>query len=212
MRRIDFNIADDRILDDLNGYIGRVVSDFGASDARIITATQVIIDERVRLKCSYPKCMFYGTNAHCPPHAMDLDLIRKIISKYRYGIFIRYDVPSEEFAGPAVARNSTRRGQQKMHDIVTKLESAAFYDGYHLAVGFGCGPCKHIFCPTEPCSALTIGGACRHPSRARGAMECAGMDVFTMASMAGWDVYPIGGSVKPAEVPRAASYGLVLVC
>jgi len=42
-------------------------------------------------------------------------------------------------------------------------------------------------------------------------MECAGMDVFTMASSVGWDVYPIGGSTSPADVPCASSFGLVLI-
>jgi len=183
----------------------------GATDVKIITTDLVIIDERVRMKCSYPKCMFYGTNAHCPPHALDLNEVRTVVGKYRYGLFTRVDVPADEFAGPTVMRNSSKRGFFRTHELVTKLESAAFYDGYHLALAFASGPCKSVFCPAESCSALTTGGACRHPSRARGAMECAGMDVFTMAARAGWDVYPIGASARPAEIPCAATYGLVLI-
>jgi predicted metal-binding protein len=195
----------------LEGYRRLAVERLGATDAKIITTDLVLIDERVRMKCSYPKCMFYGTNAHCPPHAMDLGEVRKVVGKYRYGIFTRVNVPTDQFAGQAVVRNGTRAGFLQTHDLVTKIESAAFYDGYHLALGFACGPCKSIFCPAEPCSALPTGGGCRHPSRARGSMECVGMDVFTMAARAGWDVYPIGGAARPAEVPCAASYGLVLV-
>jgi len=211
IRKIRDSITNEELLADLETYRHLAITQLGASDAKIIPADLVVIDERVRIKCSYPKCMFYGTNAHCPPHAMDLDDVRKAVGKYRYGIFIRLEVPAEEFAGPAVARNSTKQGLFKTHDIVTRIESAAFYDGYHLALGFGCGPCKSVFCPTQACSALVVGNACRHPSRARGAMECAGMDVFTMAAKAGWDVYPIGGSARPSDIPCAASYGLVLV-
>lgn len=211
MRRIRDTITDDELLGDLEGYRRLAVEKLGASDAKIITTDMVIIDERVRIKCSYPKCMFYGTNAHCPPHAMDLDQVRRVVGKYRYGVFTRLQVPTEQFAGPAVLRNSTKQGLLKTHDIVTKIESAAFYDGYHLALGFACGPCKPLFCPAESCSALAVGTGCRHPGRARGAMECAGMDVFTMAAKAGWDVFPIGASARPSDIACAASYGLVLV-
>jgi predicted metal-binding protein len=211
MRKITDCVHDEILLADLESLRRLAVERLGATDAKIITTDMVIIDERVRVKCSYPKCMFYGTNAHCPPHAFDLEYIRKVVAKYRYGIFTRNDVPTDVFAGPAVIRNSARAAFLRTHDLVTKIESAAFYDGYHLALGFACGPCKSVFCPTEPCSALATGGACRHPARARGSMECAGMDVFTMAAKVGWDVYPIGGTARPSEIPCAGSYGLVLI-
>jgi predicted metal-binding protein len=211
MRRISAHIEHEALLADLERYRELAIGELGATDAKVITTDMVLIDERVRMKCSYPKCMFYGTNAHCPPHAPDLDEVRTVVSKYRYAIFTRADVPSDEFAGPAVARNSAKRGFMRTHELVTKIESAAFYDGYHLAMGFACGACKSVFCPTESCSALVSGSGCRHPSRARGAMECAGMDVFAMAARAGWDVYPIGGSARASEIPCAASYGLVLI-
>lgn len=211
MRKITDRVRDEILLADLERYRSLAVEKWGATDAKIITTDMVIIDERVRVKCSYPKCMFYGTNANCPPHAFDLEDMRKVVAKYRYGVFTRINVSADEFAGPAVVRNSARGGFMRTHDLVTKIESAAFYDGYHLALGFACGPCKSVFCPTEPCSALVTGGGCRHPSRARGSMECAGMDVFTMAAKVGWEVYPIGGTARPSEIPCAGSYGLVLI-
>ncbi len=211
MRRISARVDDQVLQDDLERYRRLALEQLGATDAKIITADMVVIDERVRVKCSYPKCMFYGTNAHCPPHAFDLEEIRKVVAKYRYGVFTRIDVATDQFAGPAVIRNGARGGFMRTHDLVSKIESAAFYDGYHLALGFACGSCKSVFCPTEPCSALMTGSACRHPSRARGSMECAGMDVFTMAARVGWEVYPIGGSARPSEIPCAGSYGLVLI-
>jgi len=211
VRKIKDDVTDEQVLEDLETYRQHAIDALGATDAKVITTAQVVIDERVRVKCSYPKCMFYGTSAHCPPHALGVDETRKIVNNFRYAIFTRLEVPVEEFSGPAVARNGTVRGQMKTHQIVTKLESKAFYDGYHLALGFACGPCKHLFCPTELCSALVTGQPCRHPLLARGSMESAGMDVFTMATRAGWNVYPMGTSVAPSQVPCAATYGLVLV-
>lgn len=211
VRKIVDRVTDQRLMNDLESYQLRAVKELGATDAKIIAAEAVLIDERVRAKCAYPKCMFYGSSAHCPPHVMSLDETRKVVDRFRYGIFTRLQVPIEEFSGPAVMRGSTARGLMKTHQIVSGLESLAFYDGYYLALGFACGPCKHLFCRTEDCSALTSGHTCRHPSMARLSMEAAGMDVFRMAARVGWDVFPIGASVPPAEVPCAASYGLVLV-
>ena len=39
----------------------------GASEVRIISAADVIVDERVRLKCQIPICDSYGKNLMCPP-------------------------------------------------------------------------------------------------------------------------------------------------
>ena len=97
------------------------------------------------------------------------------------------------------------------HEIVSKIEAEAFYDGYHLALGFACGPCKAAFCPEIECNALTTGQSCRHRLRARSSMEAVGMDAYTMAAKVGWDIYPIGASVQPSEVPHGTRLGLILI-
>ncbi|MFC2002569.1 DUF2284 domain-containing protein [Chloroflexota bacterium] len=196
---------------DLEKYRRRAL-ELGATDAKIITTDMVLIDERVRAKCYYPKCGSYGTNANCPPYAMEVDLVSKVVNNFQYAIFTRFEVPSEEIAGPeARAKGLTARAQIKNHEIVSKIESEAFYDGYYLAMGFAGGPCKSAFCPNDECSALVPGQACRHPYRARSAMEGVGMDAFSMAAKVGWDVYPIGVSVLPSEIPHGTRLGLVLI-
>ena len=40
----------------------------GASEVRVIKAADVIVDERVRLKCQVPICDSYGKNLMCPPY------------------------------------------------------------------------------------------------------------------------------------------------
>lgn len=47
--------------------------DMGAAKSAVISSDEIIIDERVRAKCIFPKCDRYGTNINCPPHAPDLD-------------------------------------------------------------------------------------------------------------------------------------------
>ena len=212
VRKIVEKIPDEVLQQDLERYRQRAI-ELGATDAKIITTDVILIDERVRGKCICPECDYYGTNANCPPYVMDLDLVRKIVKNFRYAIFTRLEVPSEEIAGPeARAKRLPVRSQIKNHEIVSKIEGEAFYDGYHLAMAFADGPCKAAFCPKDECSALVPGQPCRHSLRARSAMEAVGMDAFTMAAKAGWDVYPIGVSLPPSEVPYGTKLGLVLIC
>jgi len=211
VRKIVEKVPDEMLKEDLERYRQRAI-ELGATDAKIITADMVLVDERVRAKCIYPKCDHYGTNANCPPHAIELDLVRQILRNFHYAIFIKLEVPSEELAGPeAWAKGTLSRSAIRLNEIVSKIEAEAFYDGYHLALGFAGGPCKSAFCPNIECSALIPGQSCRHSLKARSSMEGAGMDAFTMAAKVGWDVYPIGSSTSPADIPHSTRLGLVLV-
>jgi len=211
VRKISVSIPDEVLQKDLERYRGWAIA-VGATDAKIITTDMVLIDERVRAKCIYPKCHSYGTNINCPPYAMDLDMVRKVVNKFRYAIFFMLKVPSEMIAGPEVRpKRLGRPTERKIYDIASEVETEAFYDGYHLALGFAGGPCKSAFCPDTDCSALVPGQSCRHALRARSAMEGVGMNAFTMAAMVGWDIYPIGESISPSEVPHGARLGLVLI-
>ena len=99
----------------------------------------------------------------------------------------------------------------KLNEIVAKTEAQAFYDGYYLAVGFGNGSCKSMFCPDTDCQALVPGKSCAHRLRARSTMEGVGIDCFSMATSVGWDIYPIGQETLPEEVPYGLRLGLVLI-
>jgi predicted metal-binding protein len=211
VRKIVEKIPDKQLHQDLEKFRARAI-ELGATDARIITTDMVLIDERVRAKCLYPKCSFYGTNANCPPRSLDLDMTRKIVNNYQYAIFTRWVVPSEEVAGTeARDERLSIPSRRKNHEMISRVESEAFFSGYHLALGFADGPCKSIFCPDIECSAVVPGQACRHSLRARSAMEAVGMNAFTMAARAGWDIYPIGASISPSDVPHGNMLGLVLI-
>jgi len=211
VRKIVERVPDKQLQKDLEKYRQRALK-LGATDAKIITTDNVVIDERVLAKCTYPKCPGYGTNINCPPYAMDLDLVRKVVNNFRYAVFAKVDVPSEEIAGPeARDKNLVAPWKRKINEIISKIEAEAFYDGYHLALAFGSGSCKSVLCPKVECSALVPGQPCRYPLRARSPMEGVGMDVFTMATKIGWDIYPIGGSTSPSEVPCGLRLALVLI-
>ena len=210
-RKIVERVPDEVLQQDLEKYRQKAI-ELGATEAKIITTDMVLIDERVRAKCIIPKCEFYGTSANCPPHAIDLELVRKIVNNFHYGIFTMFKAPPEVIAGhSAEAIKERHRTVLKNHEIISRIEAEAFYGGYHLALGFAGGSCKLVLCPDVECSALVPGQGCRHPLRARSSMEGVGMDAFTMAARVGWDVYPVGGATSPSEVPHGVRLGLVFI-
>lgn len=210
-RKFTEKVSEEQIQEDLEKYRNRAI-ELGASDSRVITTDMVIIDERVRAKCMYPKCASYGTNRNCPPYAPTIDQIQKILKNYKYAILFKLDVPSKVIAGPLAKKTKAYKPYGlKRHEIVAKLEAEAFYDGYHLALGFGGGSCKRYYCPNLECNALKPGQACRHPLKARAAMEGVGMDVFSMSRKVGWDIYPIGERMSPSDVPFGLYIGIVFI-
>jgi len=212
VRKVVEKVSEEQLQKDLEIYRKRAV-ELGASDAKIITTDMVILDERVRAKCMYPKCPSYGLSVHCPPYTQDLDQIRKIISNYKYAILIKLDVPPQDMAGPdAKKRRAWTPYGMKRYEIVGKLESEAFHDAYHFALAFVGGSCKIYFCPNVECSALKPGQACRAPLKARPSMEAVGMDVYTMAAKVGWNIYPIGERTPPSEVACGVFIGIVFIC
>ena len=145
---------------------------------------------------------------------MNLEQTRKLVNGFRYAIFFRLKVPPETIAGtqrtPKQIKQSRLTDKTRL-EILSKIESEAFYDGYYLAVGFGGGPCKRVLCPNEECQALKPGQGCKFPLHARSAMEGVGMDVYLMATKVGWDIYPLGGKPPPPEVPHGTQLGIVFI-
>ncbi len=207
-RKIVDYIPPEVVRTDLDKY-RKMALDLGATDAVIIKTDQVIVDERVRAKCMNPKCSCFGTNANCPPHAPDLETVRKIVSKYSYGVFIYNRFPAETFT-TGIRTKTAIDSRLKNHGIVGELETAAFNDGYYLATGLADGPCKLLYCPDSECQVLE-GKRCRYAFKARYAMESWGMDAYRMAVRAGWEIYPIGCRTAASDVPHSVTLGLVLV-
>ena len=211
-QKIIAKIPQEQLQKDLEKYRQRAL-EMGATDAKIIGTDDIVIDERVLAKCTYPKCPGYGTNANCPPYAMDIDKIRKVVNNFKYAIFVKLEVPPEDIAGKkAIEKDLTQPYRRKLAEIVAKIEAEAFYDGHHLALAFGNGSCKMLFCPNTECVALVPGQGCPHRLKARSPMEGVGMDAYTMATKVGWDIYPIGVATLPSEVPYGMRLALVLIC
>ena len=209
MRKIVERVPTQTLLADLEKYRQLAIS-LGATDAKIIPADQIVVDERVVMKCTLPKCMGWGLCAHCPPHAMKPDQTQRIVNAYRYAIFYSRECDPAEL-GPDRDWAKVQPVRKNLFEICAKVESAAFYDGYHLALGFWNGSCRTIFCDDKPCQALELGKGCRAPLKARSSMEAVGIDSMITAARVGWDVYPCGVSVKAEDVPYVRRMGMVLI-
>jgi predicted metal-binding protein len=211
IRKIKEKISPKTLEDDLEKY-RQLAIELGATDARIINVDMIKIEERVRAKCIWPKCLFYGTNAHCPPNGPGVEEVRKIVYGYRYGIFVKLSMPPEDVVGQKAIENKlVFRHYKNMFEIISRTESAAFYDGYYLALGFASGCCKSVFCPDVSCNAIIPGQRCRAPFKSRPSLESAGINAFALATKVGWDIYPIGRALEPKDVTCATALGLVLI-
>ncbi|KPL25365.1 MAG: hypothetical protein AMJ93_00205 [Anaerolineae bacterium SM23_84] len=197
---------------DLERY-RQMALDLGASGAAILPAREVVIDERVRLKCTVPRCLRAGETPNCPPYAPDLDLVRKAVSRYSWAVLIKCNVePLEDYAPGAGKTKEEKRRVLSFHEqsgkVVTALERQAYKDGYHLAMGFGGGSCKDYLCKGMICQYLDS-GRCRFPHRARPAMEAVGIDVLDLVHKAGWEAYALLDDLSC--VPCAITVGIVFV-
>jgi predicted metal-binding protein len=212
-RALGRNTVEDSVQADMERYC-QLAREWGASGAAVIPACEVTIDERVRLKCTVPRCLRPGETPHCPPNGADLELVRKAIARYRHAVLIKCDVsPIGDYApGKGSTKEEQRRVlsfHEKGGEVVSKLERQAYKDGYHLAMGFGGGSCKDYLCKGLPCQVLDS-GRCRFPGRARPAMEAVGMDVVKLINKAGWRAYALLDDLS--VIPCAITVGIVFIC
>ena len=56
-KRITVDIPSTKVEEDLEKFRQMAV-DLGAAEAAVISPDDIIVDERVRAKCIYPKCMY----------------------------------------------------------------------------------------------------------------------------------------------------------
>lgn len=212
--KIKTEITPNKLTQDLQSYL-KLAQEIGATYSKILETKDIILDYRAQYKCIVPKCVSYGTCAHCPPHAPSVESVEKLVKLYKYAILVGLKVPSsgvikrtDGSIKPTHDLNPPYRN--KIHEIVCRIEAKAFYDGYYFATGFSSGACKKLWCPDEPCQVLE-GKGCRNALRARPSMEGVGMDVYKMTTQAGWDIYPIGSICQAEDMPHGLFSGIILI-
>ena len=195
-----------KVEEDLERLCGLAL-ELGGTNARAFEVKKVVVDERVRLKCQVPLCDDYGVNLMCPPNVMPVEEFSRILSRYKYAILLQVSctiprdmlqmIESEQGnvadlynnKSFAVSYNkSFTRARKKLHEIVHRVESSAFAEGYQFAAGFIGGSCR--LC--AECVTPGSNEPCRHPFQARPSMEAMGIDVVKTTANAGlpFDIPP----------------------
>ena len=74
-------------------FLERAALELGALDAKAIHASEVIVENRVPLKCR-TGCVGYGKKLTCPPYVPTVDEFRKILSEYHYVLLVKFKSPA----------------------------------------------------------------------------------------------------------------------
>ena len=215
IKKISLPRDPDRLKQDLDRYV-KLALEHGASAAAIVSTDQIVVDERVRMKCRFPLCAHYGACMNCPPYTGSIEEMQKRVKLYQFAIVCKLDTPSDHLVSQGANSKGAEsekglKDLQLLYKIVSTIESTAFYDGYYLATGFTSASCKLIWCKDLPCQALQEGKGCRFQARSYASMEAMGIDVYRLATSLGWDIYPIGSSTTAEMIPFGSRYGLILI-
>ncbi|HET6461004.1 MAG TPA: DUF2284 domain-containing protein [Syntrophales bacterium] len=163
----------------------------GASAVVLESIADIVVDERVRLKCRVPVCDSYSKNLMCPPYVPSVAEFREALKNYKQAILLQVSAELNETCtnGPAEEVFIPAR---KLHELVNLGEREAFASGYRFAAGFIGGCCR--LC--DECVAVEGGTSCRFPFKARPSMEAVGIDVIATADKAGLPLsFPINNKV-----------------
>ncbi len=184
------------------GFLKRMALEKGAVRAEVIPASEIVVENRVVLKCK-AGCPQYGKKLMCPPYAPTVDEFREMLKEYRYALLAKFETKAE--ADSETARNYLRfqfdpeateeqkekiskfisdynKDRKRIHSTVLELEKAAFNQGYPLAMGFTVISC--FLC--EKCDVKS--GLCIYPTMARYPEHAVGVNVRKTAEKAGMTI------------------------
>ena len=197
-------------LNDTEQKLARLVQtalDMGATDARILPADRIVVDEKLAEKCSNPKCMNYGLSKSCPPNVAGPRAFKKQLETFTRAVFFKIEVPSEILY-------STQNLElfQLLHETTAGVEQTAIEMGFTRAKGYAGNSCKMVFCHDHlECRALHGDGQCRHPDRARPSMSGFGVHVGKLYEAAGWPTKHPTQKTRKGRFKMASICGLVLI-
>jgi len=90
-------------------------------DAKIITADKVVVEDRIVLKYKIG-CPNYGETLACPLYTPTAEEFGKIVSEYRYALFMKYE--SRAKADPKLAKHLSKAENDPTipNDIKVKMQ------------------------------------------------------------------------------------------
>jgi predicted metal-binding protein len=162
--------------------LAQLAISMGASDARAIDSSDILVKESLAKKCVEPRCSNYGLSPSCPPHVSGPEGFRKLQETHEHAIVVRLVVPAA-----ALLSHESRDLGRLLHELVAGIEHEAVEMGYADSKAFAGGSCKNMFCQEHlECRRLSEDGECRHPASARPSMSGFGIDVFELMEACGW--------------------------
>ncbi len=194
--------------------------ELGCDEAKIIPADQIVVEDRVRLRCMIG-CPTYGKNLRCPPYTPSVDSFRKILNDYSVAMVIRIKPPEiseilhekykpknggedrlwDRYKDPDTAASATWSDFSEIYKsmlmVLLEVERAAFKQGYPLATVFFGGRC--MLC--EECNVEE--GVCLNPVMSRFASEAMGINLSKTAENAGIQLQ-FKGEDDPSQITMMA--------
>jgi predicted metal-binding protein len=189
-------------------FLAEMARELGASAAKVIAASEIVVEDRVTLKCR-AGCKSYGTKLTCPPYVPKPDEFRKILREYRYALLVKYispavadpeiicspyrywldpDTPQGKKEGAARFWKEHFQGTGTFAPMMLELERTAFNAGNPFALAFINGSCR--LC--ETCNITK--GVCLHPTQARIPEHAVGVNMVKTAEKAGMPIrFPVQG-------------------
>ena len=184
-------------------FLEKFALDSGAIEVKIIPAENVVVEDRVVLKC-IAGCPSYNKKLNCPPYAPTVDEFRKMLKDYRFSMLVKFK-SNAEIKNEDVARSLLRcqydeeipkdlkeeatkflddwkKDNRKFNQIVLELEKVAFNKGFTFAVGFSIGSCS--LC--EKCSIENK--VCIYPTMTRFPEHAVGVNMKKTAEKAGMTI------------------------
>lgn len=146
-------------MEDALDSIRRAVLDLGAVDAKIISTEDIVVENRVVLKCKW--CNNYGKKWSCPPYVPSVDEFRKILREYKRALVVKFQSAPEAWIGE----------KERVHKALLKIEKMAFEKGFPFALLLrpnGCDICPECDV-TKPCS---------HPEMLRFSPDAVGVNLI----------------------------------
>ena len=186
VRKIPAKVDPDQLVIDLD-TLSALARRVGAGEVFLIGARDVIFSREVLTQV---RAGAEFTSCHWPVN-YPKDSLEEAIGFYQKGIFfiISHNGDIPEYFGGLIEDASHRNAYRKVYEVASRVESVAFYLGYHLALGLARGNCRTIFCPgQQECVASKRGERCLHPLRSRPSLEAVGIDAREMARNMGIDL------------------------
>jgi predicted metal-binding protein len=179
----------------------------GATNAKVISTSEISIEDGLANLCREPQCENYGLSASCPPHVAGPSGFRRLLENFVQAVVFKIDVPSE------ILLSSNRREVfRTLHEIAASIEHSAVEMGYNNSRAYAGGSCKRLFCYDYTyCRVLKEKGECRNPRQARPSMSGFGINVSKLMQVAGWTMRRVNQDTGGDKISMGTVCGLVLI-